>query len=70
MHEFSLNFLRCVRCGSKLELDVFKKETEIDEGILECKKCTLCFPIIKKIVSTFNCLYPTAYIFGTFYSSV
>ena len=49
MHEFSLNFLRCVRCGSKLELDVFKKETEIEEGILECKKCTLCFPIIKKI---------------------
>lgn len=49
MHEFSLNFLKCVRCGSKLELDVFKKETEIDEGILECKKCTLCFPIIKKI---------------------
>jgi 2-polyprenyl-3-methyl-5-hydroxy-6-metoxy-1,4-benzoquinol methylase/uncharacterized protein YbaR (Trm112 family) len=49
MHEFSLNFLRCVRCGSKLELDVFKKETEIDEGILECKKCTLFFPIIKKI---------------------
>jgi 2-polyprenyl-3-methyl-5-hydroxy-6-metoxy-1,4-benzoquinol methylase/uncharacterized protein YbaR (Trm112 family) len=49
MHEFSLNFLRCVRCGSELELDVFKKETEIDEGILECKKCTLCFPIIEKI---------------------
>ncbi len=49
MHEFSLNFLRCVRCGSKLELDVFKKETEIEEGILECKKCTRCFPIIQKI---------------------
>jgi len=49
MHELSLNFLRCVRCGSKLELDVFKKEIEIEEGILECKKCTLCFPIIKKI---------------------
>jgi len=49
MHEFSLNFLRCVRCGSKLELDVFKKETEIEEGILECKKCTLYFPIIQKI---------------------
>ena len=49
MHEFSLNFLRCVRCGSKLELDIFKKETEIEEGILECKRCTLCFPIIKKI---------------------
>ncbi len=49
MHEFSLNFLRCVRCGSKLELDVFKKETEIEEGILECKECALCFPIVKKI---------------------
>ena len=49
MHEFSLNFLRCVRCGSKLELDVFRKETEIEEGILECKICALCFPIIKKI---------------------
>ena len=49
MHEFSLTFLRCIRCGSKLELDVFKKETEIEEGILECKKCTLCFPIIQKI---------------------
>jgi len=49
MHEFSLNFLRCVRCGSKLELDVFRKETEIEEGILECKRCTICYPIIKKI---------------------
>ena len=49
MHEFSLNFIRCVRCGSKLELDVFRKQTEIEEGILECKKCTLCFPIIQKI---------------------
>ncbi|MFB5623182.1 MAG: methyltransferase domain-containing protein [Nitrosarchaeum sp.] len=49
MHEFSLDFLRCVRCGSKLEIDVFKKENEIEEGILECNKCTLYFPIIKKI---------------------
>lgn len=49
MHEFSLNFLRCVRCGSELDLDILKKETEIEEGFLECKKCLLCFPIIKKI---------------------
>ena len=49
MHESSLDFLRCVRCGSKLELDVFKKETEIEEGILECEICALCFPIIEKI---------------------
>ncbi|QLH11915.1 methyltransferase domain-containing protein [Nitrosarchaeum sp. AC2] len=49
MHEFSLDFLRCVRCSSKLDLDVFKKENEIEEGILECKKCSLSFPIINKI---------------------
>jgi len=49
MHEFSINFLRCVRCGSKLELEIFKRGTEIEEGFLECIKCSLCFPIIKKI---------------------
>jgi uncharacterized protein YbaR (Trm112 family) len=49
MLESSLEFFRCVRCGSKLELDVFKLDKEIEEGILECKKCNLIFPIIQKI---------------------
>jgi len=49
MLESSLEFLRCVRCGSKLELNAFKHDKEIEEGILECKKCTLQFPIIEKI---------------------
>ncbi len=49
MLESSVTFLRCVRCGSKLELDVFKLDKEIEEGILECKKCMLAFPIIEKI---------------------
>ena len=49
MLESSLEFLRCVRCGSKLELDTFKLDKEIEEGILECKKCNLVFPIIEKI---------------------
>ena len=49
MKEYSLNFLRCIRCGSGLEIETFKKDAEIEEGILECKKCNLCFPIIKKI---------------------
>ena len=49
MLESSIKFLRCVRCGSKLELDVFKFDREIEEGILECKKCNLIFPIIEKI---------------------
>ena len=49
MLESSLEFFRCVRCGSKLELDVLKIDKEIEEGILECDKCNLIFPIIKKI---------------------
>ena len=49
MLESSAKFLKCVRCGSKLELDVFIFDQEIEEGILECKKCNLLFPIIEKI---------------------
>jgi len=49
MLESSLEFFRCVRCGSKLELDVFKLDKEIDEGIMECKKCNLLSPILQKI---------------------
>ena len=49
MLESSLEFLRCVRCSSKLELVIFKLNKEIEEGILECKKCVLKFPIIEKI---------------------
>ena len=45
----SLEFLRCVKCGAKLELDVFESEKEIEEGILQCTKCNLEFPIIQKI---------------------
>ncbi|MDH5569180.1 MAG: methyltransferase domain-containing protein [Nitrosopumilus sp.] len=49
MLESTTGFLRCVKCHSKLELDAFKIENEIVEGILECKKCKLVFPIIEKI---------------------
>lgn len=49
MLESTLKFLRCVRCGSKLELDAFEIKKEVEEGILECKKCNLKFPIIAKI---------------------
>ena len=49
MHEFSLNYLRCVRCCSKLDIDVFCNDKEIVEGILECNKCKLAFPVIEKI---------------------
>lgn len=49
MHEFSLDYIRCVRCGSKLETDIFCKEKEIIEGMLKCTHCSLSFPIINKI---------------------
>lgn len=49
MKEFSLDYLRCVNCCSKLELNVFSYQNEIQEGVLECKKCQSKFPIIEKI---------------------
>ncbi len=49
MKEFSLDYLRCIKCGSKLELEVFKKQREIEEGILECVACKSDYPIIEKI---------------------
>ena len=45
----SLKFLRCLRCGAKLKLDVFESDKEIVEGMMQCKKCKLEFPIIQKI---------------------
>ena len=49
MLESSLQFLRCIRCGSKLELNAYVVCKEIEEGILQCEKCGLEFPIIEKI---------------------
>jgi uncharacterized protein YbaR (Trm112 family) len=49
LKEFSLDYLRCIKCGSKLELDVYKQQREIEEGILECKKCNSLYPVIEKI---------------------
>lgn len=49
MKEYSIDFLYCVNCRSKLELEVFSKSSEIEEGILHCKTCKSLFPIIEKI---------------------
>ncbi len=54
MLESSLEFLKCVNCGSKLELDPFKQDKEIIEGILECPKCNGRYPIIEKIPILWN----------------
>ena len=49
MFESTVKFLRCVRCGSKLDLDIYSNDIEVIEGVLECKNCQLVFPIIEKI---------------------
>ena len=54
MKEFSLDYLRCVKCCSKLDLDVFSRNNEIEEGILKCKNCKTTFPIIEKIPILWN----------------
>lgn len=54
MLESSLEFLKCVNCGSKLDLDSLKQDKEIIEGILECPKCNGQYPIIEKIPILWN----------------
>ena len=54
MLESSLEFLKCVNCGSKLELDSFKQDQEVIEGILGCPKCNAQYPIIEKIPILWN----------------
>ena len=49
MNPSSLEFLRCVRCGGRLELDAFASGKEVEEGILLCGKCGMEFPIIEQI---------------------
>lgn len=46
MQRQTLQYLRCVRCLKKLNLDILYEQDEIDEGFLDCKKCGLLFPII------------------------
>ena len=48
MLETSIKFIKCVKCNGKLEVNVYKNNIEIDEGVLKCKKCKLQFPIIDK----------------------
>lgn len=49
MKEFSLEYLRCINCNSKLELEVFERTNEVKEGFLLCLNCNSRYPIISKI---------------------
>jgi len=42
------SLLDFLRCGSQLDLDVFEIDQEIQEEILECKKCKLIFQLLRK----------------------
>jgi len=49
MLESTLKFIRCPKCNSNLNIEIYKNSNEINEGILKCEKCQLEFPIIDKI---------------------
>ena len=38
--------MKCPKCNSNLNIEIYKNSNEIDEGILKCEKCQLKFPII------------------------
>ncbi len=50
MHEFSIKYLRCVVCSAPLDLEIYKKAEEIQEGFLNCSKCKRTYPIISSVV--------------------
>ena len=49
MHQHNSQFIFCVKCKGKLNLEVLDETSEVTEGFLHCKKCHLKFPIILKI---------------------
>jgi 2-polyprenyl-3-methyl-5-hydroxy-6-metoxy-1,4-benzoquinol methylase/uncharacterized protein YbaR (Trm112 family) len=52
--ESTVNFLRCIHCNSKLDTEIYSKDSEIIEGFLVCTKCNHKFPIIDKIPIIWN----------------
>ena len=49
MLETSIEFIKCIKCNGELDVESYKRNIEINEGVLKCKKCQLVFPIIDKI---------------------
>lgn len=49
MHESSLQYVRCVKCGHRLELESFEVKSEVIEGLLSCMRCNGVYPIISSI---------------------
>ena len=54
MHKNSIEFLRCVKCSGKLDVDILIETNEIFEGFLVCKNCKEKFPIINGIYLKFR----------------
>jgi len=49
MNPENSQFLFCIKCNATLDLEILDESSEINEGLLYCKKCKLKFPIISKI---------------------
>ncbi len=49
MNPKTSQFLFCIKCKGKLNLEILNESTEVNEGFLYCKKCKMKFPIISKI---------------------
>ncbi|TLX94176.1 MAG: hypothetical protein E6K91_07175 [Thaumarchaeota archaeon] len=49
MQEFCLDYLRCINCKATLELQIFERTDEVDEGLFHCLQCKRRYPIISSI---------------------
>ena len=54
LHKNSIEFLRCVKCSGKLDVNILIETNEIFEGFLVCKNCKEKFPIINEIPIIMN----------------
>ena len=54
MHEFCVEYLRCVRCRGRLELEALVEGPDITEGFLRCYRCHLDFPVVDGIPILWN----------------
>lgn len=49
LHDFTMEYLRCINCRSDLSIESLVFDKEIQEGFLNCTKCVHCYPVISSV---------------------
>jgi len=49
VHDFTIEYLRCLDCRSRLDVEALASESELEEGFLRCRSCRSAYPVIMKV---------------------